>query len=249
MWGSARGYPQPVPPIRLVVAEDHFLVRAGIQALLSVEDDLEVVGLCTDYAALMACVEACRPDVVVTDIRMPPSMSDEGLRAATELRRSHPDLGVVVLSQYLNPAYLRVLIADGSRSRGYLLKERIADQDQLVHAVRSVASGGSFIDALVVEALVASEIRDARSPLGRLTVREREVLTELARGKSNAAVAAGFRVSERAVERHINSIFTKLDLTDDRNVNRRVAAVLLLLSDGAGTTSDGGATSIDSTGR
>jgi DNA-binding NarL/FixJ family response regulator len=222
-------------PIRVVIAEDHLLVRAGVQALLSLEADLEITGVCSSHPELMMCVEECAPDVVITDIRMPPSMSDEGVRAAGELRRSHPDVGVVVLSQFLDPTYLRALIAGGSRSRGYLLKERIAAQDQLVHAVRTVAAGGSFIDALVVESLVTSEARNSRSPVRRLTVREQEVLAEVARGKSNAAIAAGFRVSERAVEKHVNAIFAKLDLPNDRSVNRRVKAVLLLLSDGPST--------------
>jgi DNA-binding NarL/FixJ family response regulator len=217
----------------VLIAEDHLLVRAGVQTLLSDEDDLQVVGTCGSYPELMACVERLSPDVVVTDVRMPPSMSDEGIRAATALRGAHPEIGVVVLSQFLDPTFLRLLIAEGSHGRGYLLKQRVAAGDQLAGAVRVVAGGGSFIDPLVVESLVTAEKRGARSPLRRLTAREQETLAEIAKGKSNAAIAAGFRVSERAVEKHVNSIFTKLDLADDRDVNRRVKAVLMMLSYGS----------------
>lgn len=232
---GGRNYAQLMNPIRVVIAEDHLLVRAGVQTLLSLEDDLEVVAVCGSYPELKACVDRGSLDVVVTDIRMPPSMTDEGIRAAAELRRSHPDVAVVVLSQFLEPVYLRTLIAQGSQSRGYLLKERVAAQDQLVNAVRAVAAGGSFIDALVVESLVTAEARHSASPLRRLTPREQETLAELATGKSNTAIAAGFRVTERAVEKHVNAIFTKLDLVDDRDVNRRVKAVLMLLSYGSQT--------------
>jgi DNA-binding NarL/FixJ family response regulator len=221
-----------VDTIRVVVAEDHLLVRAGVEALLSPESDLEVVGLCGSLPELMASVDRLNPNVVVTDVRMPPSMTDEGVRAATELRHTHPDVGVVVLSQFLDPSYLRALIADGSHGRGYLLKERVSAQGELVGALRAVAGGGSFIDALVVESLVAAENRSAKSPLRRLTVRETETLAELAKGRSNAAIAARFHVSGRAIEKHVNSIFAKLGLADDVDTNRRVKAVLMMLSFG-----------------
>jgi DNA-binding NarL/FixJ family response regulator len=166
----------------------------------------------------MACLDRTGVDVVVTDVRMPPTMTDEGIRAAVGLRRTHPGIGAVVLSQYLDPAYLRALIADGSRGRGYLLKDRVVAEGELVSAVRVVAGGGSFIDPVVVESLVSAENRLERSPLRRLTVRERETLTEVAKGRSNAAIAEGFRISERAVEKHVNSIFAKLGLVDDRAI-------------------------------
>ena len=216
--------------IRVVVAEDHLLMRAGVAALLSTEDDLDVVGLCGSYPDLLACVARTAVDVVVTDVRMPPSLTDEGIRAAVSLRRTHPGVGVVVLSQYLDPQYIRALIADGSRGRGYLLKDRVVSEGELVSAVRVVAGGGSFIDPMVVESLVSAENRLESSPLRRLTARERETLMEVAKGRSNAAIAAGFRISERAVEKHINSIFTKLGLTGDRDINRRVTATLMMLS-------------------
>jgi DNA-binding NarL/FixJ family response regulator len=222
-----------VGTIRVVVAEDHLLVQAGITALLSAEDDLEVVGGCGTYPDLMAFVDQRTPDVVVTDVRMPPSMTDEGVRAAVELRSTHPQVAVVVLSLYLDPGYLRALIADGSQRRGYLLKQRAA-AGELASAVRAVAGGGSFIDAVVVESLVSAENRLAQSPLRRLTARELETLTEVARGRSNLAIAADFRISERAVEKHVNSIFAKLGLVDDRDVNRRVTATLMMLNPGPG---------------
>jgi DNA-binding NarL/FixJ family response regulator len=218
-----------VGTIRVVVAEDHLLVQAGITALLSAEGDLEVVGVCGTYPDLMAFVDLRAPDVVVTDVRMPPSMTDEGVRAAVELRGTHPQVAVVVLSQYVDPGYLRALIADGSQRRGYLLKQRAA-AGELASAIRAVAGGGSFIDAVVVESLVSAENRLAQSPLRRLTARELETLTEVARGRSNLAIAADFRISERAVEKHVNSIFAKLGLVDDRDVNRRVTATLMMLN-------------------
>jgi DNA-binding NarL/FixJ family response regulator len=221
-----------VNAIRVVVAEDHLLVRAGVEALLSAESDLEVAGSCGSLPELMASVDRLNPNVVLTDVRMPPSMTDEGVRAAAELRHTHPDVGVVVLSQFLDPSYLRALIAEGSQGRGYLLKERVSAQGELVGALRAVAAGGSFIDALVVESLVAAENRSARSPLRRLTVRETETLAEVAKGRSNAAIADAFHVSGRAIEKHVNSIFAKLDLADDGDTNRRVKAVLMMLSFG-----------------
>jgi len=214
------------------VAEDNYLVREGVRKLVESEPDLDVVAVCADYDALLAAVEAERPDVVVTDIRMPPTGTDEGIRAAAILRDSHPDAGVVVLSQYSEPAYALAFLEGGSKGRAYLLKERVSDIGQLAGAIRDVAGGGSVVDPVVVDALVAARARPADSPLHRLTPREKEILSEMAQGKNNAAVAASLVLSERAVEKHINSIFSKLALSEEPDVHRRVKAVLLFLSDG-----------------
>lgn len=218
--------------IRIVVAEDSFLVREGICQMLDRQDDLEVVAACADLPQLFAAVDEHDPDVVVTDIRMPPGSSDEGIQAAVQLQRTRPRIGVLVLSQYAEPAYATPLLAGGSTGRGYLLKERVSDSDQLVDAVRTVAAGGSVIDPMVVETLVADSIRKRSSPLAVLTPRERDVLGHIAQGKSNAAVGRSLFLSERAVEKHINVIFTKLGLGIQPDVNRRVKAVLLYLADG-----------------
>jgi len=218
-------------PIRVVLAEDNLLIREGVRALLDAEGEIAVVAACGDYDALLAAVEAERPDVVLTDIRMPPTGADEGIRAAARLRRSHPTVGVVVLSQYDDPAYVLALLEGGSGRRAYLLKERVADPEQLVGAIRAVAAGGSYIDPKVVEALVAARARAARSPLADLTPREREVLAAMAQGKNNAAVAAALALTPRAVEKHINAIFSKLLLGEEPDVDRRVKAVLLFLAE------------------
>lgn len=218
---------------RVVIAEDHLLVRAGIEALIATEAGAEVVGVCSGYDALMDCVGREKPDVVVTDIRMPPTMTDEGIRAATALRAGHPDVAVLVLSQFLDPTYLLALIEQGSSGRGYLLKERIAAPGELISAVRTVASGGSFIDPVVVESLVAAKARNDAEVLRHLTPREHETLAEVAAGRSNLAIATAFHVSERAVEKYINSIFAKLGLRGDRDTNRRVKAVLMFLDSGS----------------
>ncbi|MFI7128156.1 response regulator [Nonomuraea sp. NPDC050153] len=215
--------------LRIVIAEDSLLVRAGIQALVATEPGVEVAAVCSGYDALMAGVEREKPDVVVTDIRMPPTLTDEGIRAATALRRTHPEVAVLVLSQFLDPGYLLALIEGGSSRRGYLLKERVAAPGELISAVRTVASGGSFIDPVVVDSLVSAKVRNEGDALRRLTPRERETLAEVAAGRSNLAIAAGFGVSERAVEKYINSIFMKLGLHGDRDTNRRVKAVLMFL--------------------
>jgi DNA-binding NarL/FixJ family response regulator len=209
-------------PVRLVVAEDSLLVREGLATLLRAQDDLELVGLCEDYDTLMAAVEAEKPDVVLTDIRMPPTGTDEGIRAASELRVSHPSMGVVVLSQFAEPAYALQLLDGGSEGRAYLLKERVSQPEQLLAAIHDVAAGGSVVDPKVVEVLVGAGARKKESPLDRLTPRELEVLSEIAQGKNNAAVAASLVLSERAVEKHINSLFSKLGLTDEPEVHRRV---------------------------
>lgn len=216
--------------LRIVLAEDNLLVREGVEKLISSEDDLEVVASCADYDSLMATVAAERPDVVVTDIRMPPTGTDEGIRAANELRAAQPDLGVVVLSQYSDPSYALAFLETGSKGRAYLLKERVSDIGQLSQAIRDVARGGSVIDPEVVDALVAARSRSSDSPLKVLTPRETEILGEMAQGKNNAAVAGSLVLSERAVEKHINSIFSKLGLSQEADVHRRVKAVLLFLS-------------------
>ncbi|HXR54035.1 MAG TPA: response regulator transcription factor [Acidimicrobiales bacterium] len=216
--------------LRIVLAEDNYIVREGVEKLINSEPDLEVAAACADYDALLRAVAAERPDVVVTDIRMPPTGTDEGIRAANELRSSHPDLGVVVLSQYSEPRYALDFLESGSKGRAYLLKERVSDIGQLAQAIREVARGGSVIDPEVVDALVAARSRAADSPLRVLTPRETEILGEMAQGKNNAAVAASLVLSERAVEKHINSIFSKLALSQEPDVHRRVKAVLLFLA-------------------
>lgn len=220
-------------PIRVVVAEDSLLVREGIAKLLDACDDVEVVALREDLPGLLEAVEQSPPDVVLTDIRMPPTSTDEGIRAAATLRAQHPEVGVVVLSQYAEPAYVLALLEGGSEGRAYLLKERLSDAAQLIGAVREVARGGSVVDPKVVEVLVAARSRRP-SPLERLTPRESEVLAEIAQGKNNATVATALGLSERAVEKHINSMFWKLGLSEEQDVHRRVKAVLLYLSDHGG---------------
>lgn len=217
--------------IRLVIADDSLLVREGITKLLMSYDDIEIVGSCVDLPELLAAVDAMIPDVVLTDIRMPPTGTDEGIRAATDLRERHPDVGVVVLSQYIEPTYALRLLDGGSEGRGYLLKERLSEGSELIGAVREVAAGGSVIDPKVVESLVTSRTRTRSSPLERLTPRELEVLSEIAQGKNNSGVAATLILSERAVEKHINSLFAKLGLSEEPTVHRRVKAVLLYLAD------------------
>ena len=218
-------------PIKVVLAEDSYLVREGVRRLLEHEPDIDLVGVCEDYDSLLEAIAGTEPDVLLTDIRMPPTGTDEGVRAAERLRQLRPEAGVVLLSQYADPAYALAFLEGGTEGRAYLLKERVADLDQLLAAIREVARGGSVIDPKVVEALVAARSRDAQSPLARLTPREREVLALLAEGRSNAAVADGLVLSERAVEKHINSIFAKLGLPEARDAHRRVKAVLLFLAD------------------
>ncbi|MFN2389942.1 MAG: response regulator [Actinomycetota bacterium] len=217
--------------VRLVLAEDNYLVRTGLCRLLESHPDVEVVAACGDLDSLLEAVAADPPDVVLTDIRMPPTETDEGIRAANLFRESHPGLGVVVLSQYDEAEYALALLERGSEGRAYLLKERVSDLDQLVAAVTAVQRGASVIDPKVVEALVAARSRAAESPLALLTPREREVLSEMAQGKTNAGIAATLFLTDRAVEKHINSIFSKLGLSAEKQVHRRVKAVLLFLAE------------------
>jgi DNA-binding NarL/FixJ family response regulator len=216
--------------LRVVVAEDSMLVREGIRLVLDRQPDLEVVAVCADLPELLEAVDRDTPDVVVTDVRMPPSSGDEGIQAAARFRRTHPGLGVVVLSQYAEPGYANALLDGGSAGRAYLLKERVSDPGQIATAVRAVASGGSVIDPAVVEVLVTASRRGRSAPLASLTPRELEVLDQIAQGKSNAAVASALFLSERAVEKHINTLFAKLGLGPEPDINRRVKAVLLHLS-------------------
>ncbi len=218
--------------IRVVFAEDNYLLREGLTRLIEAQEELELVGACSSFDELLATIEVTAPDVVITDIRMPPTGTDEGIRAARQLRESSPSIGVVVLSEYAEPAYVLALLDQGAAGRAYLLKQRVSELGQLVAAAREVARGGSVIDPAVVEVLIDGRSRAARSPLRYLTVREGEILGEMAQGKTNAAIGSTLGVSERAVERHINSIFSKLGISEEANVNRRVKAVLLFLFDG-----------------
>lgn len=215
--------------ISLVLAEDAFIVREGVRMLLE-EAGYELRAAVEDYDALLAAVDQYRPEVVITDIRMPPTRTDEGIRAAREIRDRYPDIGVVVLSQYVEPEYALTLFASGSAGLAYLLKERLGDLAQFERAIEEVLAGGSVVDPRVVDALVEARTRP-ESPLSRLTDREREVLSEVALGKSNAAIADTLYLSERAIEKHINSIFTKLGLLPEKDTNRRVSAVLVLLAE------------------
>jgi DNA-binding NarL/FixJ family response regulator len=217
--------------IRVVLAEDQYIVREGIRRLLETQPDVEIAAVCDDLGSLLAAVEVEEPDVVVTDIRMPPGNADEGIQAAERLRETHPDTGVVVLSQYATPSYALALLESGSAGRSYLLKERVQDVEQLVSAIRTVAEGGSVIDPKVVEALVAENARGEGSPIKQLTPRERDVLREMAAGKSNAAIGESLFLAERSVEKVIHSIFLKLGLTWETSVHKRVKAVILYLGE------------------
>jgi len=228
--GGGGSYPSSVP-IRVVLAEDNYLVREGLRRLLENQPELEVAAVCDDLDSLLAAVEAEQPDVLITDIRMPPGGADEGIQAAERLRLSNPDVGVVVLSQYVQPGYALALLEGGTARRAYLLKERVEDVDQLVAAVRAVADGGSVVDPNVVDALVAAKSRTDSSPLQELTPRERDVLRAMAEGKNNAAIAASLVLTERSVEKVIHSIFLKLGLTWEPSVHKRVKAVLFYLAE------------------
>ena len=220
--------------LRVVVAEDNLLVREGLVRLLSTAPDIEVVASCDDYHAILAAVEEQQPDVVVTDIRMPPTLSDEGIRLAHELRASHPDTGVVVVSQYSEPSQVLKLFEGGSDRRAYLLKERLHDRAALTSAVRSVAAGGSSVDARIIDVLVYARSGGQSSRLSELTSREREVLAEIAQGRSNSAIAESLFVSKRSVEKLVNSIFLKLDLGTAEDVSKRVQAALIFLAESQG---------------
>jgi DNA-binding NarL/FixJ family response regulator len=217
-------------PIRTVIADDSILVREGVRGLLSAAKNIELIGIYDDLPSLEAGIQTLEPEVVVTDIRMPPDMSDEGLQLAARLRVERPNIGVVVLSQYAEPEYALALLENGAEGRAYLLKERLSDADELPRAVTAVADGGSVIDPKVVETLVRARRAGKHSPLTELTSRERTVLEQVAQGRSNAAIAHALFLSERTVEKHIKVILTKLGLADEPDVNRRVKATLLYLA-------------------
>jgi DNA-binding NarL/FixJ family response regulator len=220
----------------VALADDSLLVREALERILEREPAVELVASCGDAAALFAAVERERPAVVITDVRMPPRFEDEGIALARQLRRSHPGVGVVVLSQYADPRLGLTLLEEGSDGRAYLLKERVHDRRQLIAAIETVAHGGSLMDARVVEAMLEQRRRDAASPLSELSPRELEILGEIAQGKSNARIADELVLTKRAVEKHINAIFLKLGLSHAEDVSRRVKAALIYLAERAGGT-------------
>ena len=213
------------------MAEDSYVIREFLTATLSGTPEVELVAVCSNGKELQAAIRAWNPDVVLTDIRMPPSGDEEGVRIAASLRESHPNTGVVVLSQYVEPAYALSLLEHGTGRRAYLLKERIRNKGELIGAIQAVARGGSVIDPAVVDVLIEARSRAAKSRLSELTPRERELLAEIASGKSNGAIAESLVLTKRAVEKHVNSIFSKLNLPETRDVSRRVKATLIFLSE------------------
>ena len=217
--------------LRVVLADDSYLVREAVAHVVASEPGLELVATCDDGEALLAAVDSENPDVVLTDIRMPPSGDEEGIAIANRLRETHPEVGVVVVSQYSSPRYALRLLEAGSDRRAYLLKERLRNRSQLIAALRTVADGGSVVDSKVVDALIASRSPEAGSPLSELTRRELEILGHIAEGKSNQAIGKTLVLSKRAVEKHINSIFLKLGLSPDLDVSRRVKAALIYIAD------------------
>jgi DNA-binding NarL/FixJ family response regulator len=219
--------------VRVILGEDSYLAREGIVRALESAAGIEVLAVCDDLDSLRRAIDELRPDVVLTDIRMPPTGSDEGIRLANELRRTHPDIGVVVLSQHADPVYATALLEEGSDGRAYLLKERVKEPAELVRALQEVAAGGSVVDARIVETLLAAQDRRESSRVHTLTGREREILALVAEGRSNAAIADTLVITKRAVERHINSIFAKLDLKESPDVSRRVEATLIYLAGGS----------------
>lgn len=217
--------------LRVVVAEDSYIIREFLTALLSSTEELELAAVCADGAELERAIDALHPDVLVTDIRMPPSGGNEGIRIAAAVRETNPEIGVVVLSQYAEPEYALELLGHGTGGRAYLLKERIRSKEQLLDAIEAVARGGSVIDPAIVEVLIQARSRAENSRLAQLTPRERELLAEIATGKSNGAIAESLFLTKRAVEKHVNAIFSKLDLPETADVSRRVKATLIFLSE------------------
>ena len=220
----------PARPLRVVFADDSYLVREAIAHVLAQDPRIQLVATCVDGQALLEAVEEEQPDVVLTDIRMPPSGDAEGIAVANRLRVTHPGIGVVVVSQYADPRYGLALLEGGSDGRAYFLKQRLHDRGQLVAALDAVAAGGSVVDPKVVEALIAARVRAEESPLADLTQRELEILSEIAQGGSNQAIADHLVLTKRAVEKHINAIFLKLGLSRAEDVSRRVKAALIYLS-------------------
>jgi len=221
------------PVLGLVVADESFIVREAVTAVLRDAPDLEVRGTCSDYDSLMAAVEEARPQVVVTDVSLPPDWSDEGIRAASRLRTTNPDVGVVILSAAVEPAYVRELFRHGTERRAYLLKDHVQDRDAIVNVVRAVARGRSVIDPKVVELLVVAQSMPGAEPLEELSPREREILGQVAAGKTNGAIAKDLQLSKRSVEKHVHTIFSKLGLADSEEVSPRVKAALIFLGDRA----------------
>jgi len=207
-----------------------FLMREALKSIIADLPGIEVIGFYGDRDSLLAAIDREQPDVVLTDIRMPPTGTDEGIQVARELRGKHPETGLVVLSQFVDASYVLGLLEEGSARRAYLLKERVSDPNELATAIRAVAEGESVIDPKVIEVLVRARSMGPRSPLAELTPREMDVLAELAQGKSNPAIADSLVLTKRAVEKHINAIFTKLDLASPDDVSRRVKAALLFLA-------------------
>jgi DNA-binding NarL/FixJ family response regulator len=220
--------------VRVVVAEDSLLAREGVVRVLERADDIEIVATCTDATTLRRTIEEAQPDVVLTDIRMPPSGTDEGIQVADELRASHPEIGVVVLSHHADPMYTVALFGGGSDRRAYLLKERLKDRGELSRAIRTVAAGGSVVDPRVVEALLSAHGHPDGGRLALLTPRERQILALIAEGASNGAIGDALTVTKRAVEHHVNQIFAKLDLGEEVRVNRRVKAAITFLAEDTG---------------
>ncbi|HTT27258.1 MAG TPA: response regulator transcription factor [Solirubrobacteraceae bacterium] len=223
--------------IRVVIGEDTFLMLEALERIVSGFDYIDAVAFCGDRDSLVAAIEREQPDAVLTDIRMPPTGTDEGIQVARELRLTNPEIGVVILSQFADPSYVLDFLDSGSAGRAYLLKERVSDPQQLVAAIEAVVDGGSVIDPKVVEVLVHARSAGTNSPLSALTRREHDVLAELAQGKSNAAIAQSLVLTKRAVEKHINAIFTKLELESPDDVSRRVKAALLFLASGNSSSS------------
>jgi DNA-binding NarL/FixJ family response regulator len=223
--------------IRVILGEDSYIVREGLRQVLAGSPQVEIVADCGDADSLLREIEEREPDVVLTDIRMPPTHTDEGIRLAAQLRVARPRIGVVVLSQFADPSYVLELLESGSDGRAYLLKERVHDRRQLVGAIEAVAIGQSVIDPKIVEVLVAAKARGERSPLSELTPRELEVLAAIAEGKSNAAISDALVLTKRAVEKHINAIFLKLNLSHSQSaedVSPRVKAALVFLAESNG---------------
>jgi DNA-binding NarL/FixJ family response regulator len=220
--------------IRVVLGEDSYLASEGIARVLERAEGLELVAAREDFDSLTEAVAELTPNVVVTDIRMPPTHTDEGIRLATELESSQPETGVVVLSQHSEPAYATALLQHGTANRAYLLKEHVADGETLARVIRAVAEGGSYVDPAVVEALLRSTQAREESHLDLLTPRELQILGLIAEGRSNSSIASTLFLTKRAVERHINSIFMKLDLDNPEEISRRVKATLIYLSGDAG---------------
>jgi DNA-binding NarL/FixJ family response regulator len=207
------------------------MIREFLTTTLGAAPPVEIVAICANGTELELAIRTWDPDVIVTDIRMPPSGADEGIRIAAQLRETHPHVGVVVLSQYAEPAYALALLGRGTGGRAYLLKERVRKREDLIAAIESVAQGGSVVDPAIVDVLIQARSRAAHSRLAQLTPRERELLAEIATGKSNGAIAESLVLTKRAVEKHINAIFSKLDLPETQDVSRRVKATLIFLAE------------------